>query len=141
MRKVSNVIIITGLIIGFISLGHYLWQSHKIVSPEIVLLKTDEMDNVLKNYVERQGNSSSMVLGKMTKADKVVEYYLFLNNIKMKGFEIKPHTYDGIKIQVYFSDSTNDKSNVIRIKPTDKKLKYIILNDDRFDAESIHEIN
>lgn len=157
MIKLRTIIIIISFILAFGLLGNYYIQSNKIVSPEIVYLNADNMDNftgnwiekmgteddmvLIKNWITKQGSTSSMVLGKVTRAGKAEEYYLYLNNIKTIDVGISPHTYDGIRIQVKISDNTNKKSQVFRIKPTDKKLKYIILNDNKFEVPSIAEIN
>lgn len=138
LRKLRTVIVIISIILAVIVWGNYYRESHRSVSLAIMSLNADTMDNLIKNWFAKQGNSDNMVLSKVTGTDKVEEYYLYLNNIKMTDVDVKPHTYDGIRIQVNTSDNATGSFQIFKIKPTDKKLKYIILNDNnKFEVSSI----
>jgi hypothetical protein len=139
--KLRTAIIIIGLILGFVIFGTYYRKSHTIVSPEIRRLYADDIDIIAESWLQKNDEKKGVFLRKVFGARKSVKYYLFLNNIQMRGLNIKPDTYNGIRIQVDANENISGKSEVFIIKPTNKQLKYIILNDSKFDVSSILEIN
>jgi hypothetical protein len=139
--RLRTVIIIISLILGFAVFGTYYRKAHTIVSPEIRRLYADDIDIIAENWLQKNDDKKGVFLRKVFGAEKSVKYYLFLNNIQMRGLNIKPDTYNGIRIQVDANENISGKSEVFIIKPTNKELKYIILNDSKFDVSSIVEIN
>jgi hypothetical protein len=139
--KLRTAIIIIGLILGLVIFGTYYRKAHTIASPEIRRLYANDIDIIAENWLQKNGDKKGVYLRKVFGEEKSVKYYLFLNNIQMKGLNIKPDTYNGIRIQVDANENVSGKSEVFIIKPTNKELKYIILNDSKYDVSSIVEIN
>jgi hypothetical protein len=139
--KLRTAIITIGLILGLVIFGTYYRKAHTIASPEIRRLYENDIDIIAENWLQKNDEKKSVFLRKVFGAEKSVKYYLFLNNIQVRGIEIKPDTYDGIRIKVDANDNISEKAEVFTIKPTNKKLKYIILNGTKFDVSSIVEIN
>ncbi|MDV3426210.1 MAG: hypothetical protein LIR50_03335 [Bacillota bacterium] len=144
MKKISGIAIticiISVCVFGFI----YYTKSHTIVSPEINLLYIDDMTNLdkpVKVWLKGKENTQGIFLGKFSKEDNSNEYYLCVNNMKISDVEIKPYKFDGVAINVTSSYSDLKKQEVFRIKERNKKIKYIILNGNKFDISSIKAIN
>lgn len=115
-------------------------SKNESVSFKVENINNSNIDSNANSWIDTIKDNTGIFIARVNKNKKVDEYYVFAKHVSLGDFGVKSDGLSGLKIYYNINNKIEPINSIYRIQTTNKKAKYIIIDDKKINTKEIYLI-